>query len=82
MDLKAKYPYLTAWVGFIALNALAGLILGLVLDLFLESVSASSIGSSLTKLVAQMIVGFFVFKFVIQRNILPYVQKKADTETL
>ena len=54
--LNAKYPYLTGYVGFIALSALAALVLSFV-----------PFGSLLT-----IIIGFYIFRFVIQKNILPY----------
>jgi len=54
--LNAKYPYLTAYVGFIAVSAVAAVGLSFV-----------PFGSLLT-----IIIGFYIFKFVIQHNILPY----------
>jgi hypothetical protein len=62
MNLNTKYPYLTAWIGIIALNALAGTIL-----LIVPSVPI--------RLLLQVVVGFFIFRFVVEHNILPYIQK-------
>lgn len=69
MHLNTKYPYLTAWVGLIALNALVAL-------------GLSFIPFILLRLLAQIFIGFFIFKFVVERNILPYLAtqnaKEAD----
>jgi hypothetical protein len=57
--LNAKYPYLTGYVGFIALYTLASIILGFILPSILNAIIV-------------IVIGFFIFKFVVQNNILPY----------
>ena len=63
-NLSGKYPFLTAYVGFVALFLALGLVLGFVPLL-------SQFG-----LIIQVIGGFYIFKFVIEKNVLPHVQKK------
>ena len=63
-SVSGKYPYLTAYVGFVALFLLFGLVLGLIPFL-------SEFG-----FILQVIGGFYIFKFVIEKNVLPHVQKK------
>lgn len=67
MNLNAKYPYLTAWTGVIALNALIAVPLFFVYP-------------DIIRLIIQFIIGFFIFKFVIKRNLLPYMAKD-DTKS-
>jgi hypothetical protein len=63
MNLSSRFPYLTAWTGIIAINSLSGIILYIIMPY------------ELIRLFIQVIVGFFIFKFVVQRNILPYIDK-------
>lgn len=62
--LSAKYPYLTGYVGFLALSTLVGFILGFLPEWL--------------RFVLSAIIGFYVFKFVVQKNILPYINSKKD----
>jgi hypothetical protein len=62
--LKARYPFLTAWVGFITISALASLIVGLFPV------------PSWLRIVIDLIVGFYIFKFVVENNVLPYAHRK------
>ncbi len=64
IKLNAKYPYLTAWVGQIALNVLVAFVLGFI-------------PSELLQFLLQVVIGFLIFKFVVERNILPYVHNQA-----
>ncbi len=59
--ISRKYPYLTAYVGFVALFLLLSLVSNFV----------PSFG-----LILQIVGGFYIFKFVIEKNVLPYVEKK------
>jgi hypothetical protein len=63
-NVSTKYPYLTAYVGFVALFLLFGLVLGFIPFL-------SQFG-----LIIQVIGGFYIFKFVVEKNVLPQIQKK------
>ena len=63
-NLSSKYPYLTAYVGFVALFLLLGLVIGFIPFL------------SRYGLIIQAIGGYYLFKFVVEKNILPHVQKK------
>jgi len=58
--LDAKYPFLTAYVGFFALSILAAFLVGLLpLPTFLRYIVIT-------------VIAFYVFKYVVQKNILPY----------
>lgn len=63
MTLNARYPYLTAWIGILALNGIAALVIVFV-------------PSAVLQLLLQAFVGFFIFKFIVTRNLLPYVGQK------
>ncbi len=62
--VNRKYPYLTAFIGFYTLYMLSGA-LTIIIPL-----------PPILKLPIQVIAGFYVFKFVIEKNMLPYVQRK------
>lgn len=62
-NVNSKYPFLTAYVGFVALFLVLGLVLGFV-------PIPSQFG-----LIIQGIGGFYIFKFVVEKNVLPHVQK-------
>jgi hypothetical protein len=68
MTLNARYPYLTAWIGILALNGLAALVIVYV-------------PSAVLQLLLMAFVGFFIFKFVVNRNLLPYVTQKQIINT-
>lgn len=67
--LSAKYPYLTAWLGLIVLN----LIPNFFLD-WLTALIPGIIVSFVIGLILQLTVGYFLFKFVVQRYVLRYVK--------
>jgi hypothetical protein len=58
--INAKYPYLTAYIGFIALYMLASVVIGFI-----------SLPSILN-LIIVVVIGYYIFKFVVHNNILPY----------
>lgn len=64
MNLNARYPYLIAWIGILALNGVAALVIVYV-------------PSAVLQLLLQAVVGFFIFKFIVTRNVLPYVAQKT-----
>jgi len=66
--LNAKYPYLTAYIGFIALQTLVSFVIG-----FVPLPSLIQLGISL-------ILGFFIFKFVVHTNVLRYVSLHDDNQ--
>jgi len=57
--ISGKYPYLTGYVGFIALLMMASFIIGFI--------------PRPLSFVLQIVAGFYVFKFVVKTNILPHV---------
>ncbi len=59
--LNKKYPFLTGYIGFIAIYALISVVIGFIPI------------PSMISLALQLIAGFYVFKFVVRKNILPYV---------
>ena len=76
--ISSKYPYLIAWLAFIALYFLAGTLLTPVISLFLVTTEPwlpESI-SSFTRLLLYLVVAFFIFRFVIKKIILPYEGKR------
>ncbi len=73
--ISARYPYLTAWVGFIAL----GVIFGLIVDYLTALISDGTI--FLIEYLLDLIVGFFIFKFVLRRHVLPGIQERAKVES-
>jgi hypothetical protein len=60
-NLSRKYPYLTAYVGFVALFLLLSLVSNFI---------------PIVGLILQVVGGFYIFKFVIEKNVLPHVEKK------
>ena len=68
--MSKKYSFQTAYVGF--------MVLGSVLSLVLSSLVAFVVGPSSAQLVAlilTVVVSFYLFRFVILRNVLPYVSQ-------
>ena len=75
--INSKYPYLISWIAFIALYFVVTAILSPVVTLFWVIVPTwvtRSI-SSLTALLLNFTIGFFVFRFVIKKLVLPYKNK-------
>ncbi len=80
-NLSKKYPYLTAYVGFLALFALARmgigtflLMVGQLITTYMDRTPqawAVQIGAWVLILAA----GFYVFKYVIRKHVLPHVDK-------
>ena len=67
--LGAKYPYLTAWLGFAIINTVVGFIQGGLVGLLL-----GDLASVLAEFVLDLVVGFFVFRFVVRHHVLKYVE--------
>ncbi len=69
----AKYPFLTAWVGFCALTSLVAL----VGDLAFGFAFVGNDYFMIVRLVVYIVVSFFLFRAMIKRHILPtYLLKK------
>jgi hypothetical protein len=60
-SLDAQYPYLIAYIGFIALYAALSVVLSFIPL------------QSLAQLALSVFIGYYIFKFVVQKNVLPYV---------
>ncbi len=78
--MSQKYPFLTAYVVFFVLNLVVDFILGIISSFILINAYAPILTAITT-----IVVSFFVFRFVIRRNVLPYVSQdisigKAETE--
>jgi len=72
--MSEKYPFLTAYVGFIAL--------GTVLTLLLSFVVASVVGPSsaqLVSLIVTVVASFYIFRFVVRKNVLPYINQDSTS---
>ncbi len=59
-SLNARYPYLTGYVGFIALY--------LLLTVLVSFVPLPTI----LRYTIVVVIGFYIFKYVVQKNILPF----------
>ncbi|MFZ5819918.1 MAG: hypothetical protein ACOYYJ_08445 [Chloroflexota bacterium] len=80
-NLSKRYPYLTAYVGFLALFALARmgigtflLMVGQLITTYMDRTPQAwvvQIGAWVLILAA----GFYVFKYVIRKHVLPHVDK-------
>ena len=68
--MSAKYPYLTAYVGFIALGAILNLILSFIVVIIVGPASAQ-----IVNLIVTIVVSFFIFRYVIRKNVLPHVSQ-------
>ena len=75
--MSEKYPYLTAYVGLIALGALLNLILTFIFAFIVNRDSAQIVNYIVT-----VVVSFFIFRFVIRKNVLPYVGQNGSKATL
>ena len=75
--MSEKYPYLTAYVGLIALGALLNLILTFIFAFIVNRASAQIVNYIVT-----VVVSFFIFRFVIRKNVLPYVSQNGSKATL
>ncbi len=75
--VNAKYPYLIAWTAFLALYFLAFIAMSSVATFFLIGTQAgpSQWLSSLVYFLLLLVIGFFVFRLVIKRLVLPYENK-------
>jgi len=80
-NLNRKYPYLTAYVGFIILYiiswaqaALIAGILQLIYSLIRYGEIQSLVNLPLT-FILQIVIGFQAFKYVINKNVVPYSNK-------
>ena len=77
-NLSSKYPYLTAYVDFLALFVFFGIIAGLILivpQFIFSSIVEAEMFSPFTELfvtIFRIIVGFYAFKYVVKKHILPY----------
>ena len=60
MSLNEKYPYLTAWIGFVACLMFSGLILGLIFSGFNFAVASSFL---------YFCGGFVVFRLLVQHHL-------------
>ncbi len=60
-SISAKYPYLTGYVGFVALLMIASVIIGFIPL------------PSLLSFALQIVAGFYAFRFVVKTNVLPHV---------
>ena len=78
--MSQKYPFIIAYVVFFVLNLVVDFILGIIGAYILPNAYAPILTAITT-----IVVSFFIFRFVIRRNVLPYVSQdisigKAETE--
>ncbi len=81
-NLNRKYPFLTAYVGFIILYIVAWVqasliagVLQLIYSLIRYGKIQSLVNLPLTFLL-QIVIGFQAFKYVVNKNIIPYSNNK------
>ena len=74
--MSEKYPFLTAYVGLIALGAVLNLIVTFIVAIV---VGPSSV--QIVTLIVTVVVSFYIFKFVVRRNVLPYVNQGSPSTT-
>ena len=73
--MEAKYPYFTAYFGFLALTTIASLILNFILTLIIGVILGPGYVNSiqLVMLIATIVISFYIFRYVIRKYILPNV---------
>lgn len=71
--MSEKYPYLTAYVGLIALGAVLNIILMFILPFILGPAS-----TQIVNLIVTVVASFFIFRFVIRKNVMPYVGQNGS----
>lgn len=80
-NLNRKYPYVTAYVGFVILYIFSWVKAVLITAVFLliySLIRYGEIGSLVNiplTLMVQIVIGFDAFKYVVKKNILPYSKK-------
>ena len=62
-NLNEKYPILTAWTGFMAIMSVGAFFLGLIFS------NAGFWLNNIARLIFVFVLGFFVFRFMIERHI-------------
>ncbi len=77
--LSRQYPYLTAFIGFIALYVLSGYAAGIIMYIlstimYLFDVDKYQSIIVILRLILQLLFSFHGFKFVINKNLLPYIK--------
>lgn len=78
--MSQKYPFLTAYVGFIALAAVLNIILAFIIGFISVFILPPGYAEIVT-MITLVVVSFFVFRFVIRRNVLPYVSQDIPETT-
>lgn len=79
--LSAKYPYLTAFVGFVLMSLLSGIVAGIVFvvpQMIYSAIRGQEMFSAWTpmfQVVLQIVLTFYSFKYVVNKHILPHVTK-------
>ncbi len=74
--MSQKYPFLTAYVGFVALGGVLNLILSFIVVFIVGPASAQIVNLILT-----VVGSFFIFRYVIRKNVLPYVSQDGPKAT-
>lgn len=69
-----QYPYLTAYVGFIALTSVAYLLLGVVCAFLPIDIA------NIAELIISLVAGFYIFRFVVKRHVLVDVMAEEPAE--
>ncbi|HEY9760224.1 MAG TPA: hypothetical protein V6C97_34020 [Oculatellaceae cyanobacterium] len=75
-ELNRKYPYLTAYVGFIVLYLLSGVVAGLIFAIpqFVIVRGFSPLTELFTRIL-QLVFGFYGFRYIVNKHVLPYNNK-------
>ena len=72
-NLNRKYPYLTAYVGFIVLYLLSGVVAGLIFAIpqFVIVRGFSPLTELFTR-IFQLVLGFYGFRYIVNKHVVPY----------
>jgi hypothetical protein len=73
-SLNRKYPYFTAFIGCLVAYILS-MIATWIVFVFILNVNQYGAAYVLTELIVRHILAFYGFKYVINENLLPYVNK-------
>ena len=75
-NINRRYPYLTAYVGFIVLYLLSGVAAGLIFAIpQFVTVRGFSPFTELFTPILQLVFGFYAFRYIVNKHVLPYSSK-------
>ena len=72
-NLSSRYPFLTAWIGFLAIGLIPNVLIS-----YLTYMIPGQILSLLIGYTIYVVANFFVFRFVVNRNIVRVLRVSSD----